>query len=245
MRALFISDLHLCEARADLYAAFFALLNGPAREVERLYILGDLFDYWVGDDDDDPAKLQVGSTLRALADRGTGIYFMAGNRDFLIGNDFATRAGMRILPDPSVIELDGTRILLAHGDAQCTDDTAYQAFRNEVRTRAWQDQFLARPLTERKAIVDGMRAQSSAATAGKNMDIMDVNPGAIASLLREHGTPPHFIHGHTHRPARHEHTIDGHTCIRHVLPDWRTPNAPHLLWTGTTFQPGTFPPSNA
>lgn len=228
MKALFISDLHLSEEHPEILRAFEALLARPARGVDALYILGDLFEYWAGDDDDTALSERVAQALRAVADDGIRIHFLAGNRDFLIGEAFAARAGFSLLAEPTEIELGGRRVLLCHGDTLCTDDAAYQAYRAMVRDPAWQRVFLGRPLSERRAIINDLRQKSAAAKREKSMEIMDVNTGAAESLLRAHGHPT-LIHGHTHRPARHVHHVDGHDCIRWVLPDWHD-DAPYLMW---------------
>ncbi|NMF95965.1 UDP-2,3-diacylglucosamine diphosphatase [Aromatoleum toluolicum] len=237
MSALFIADLHLADQRPDNTRAFLDLLAGRAREVGSLYILGDLFEYWAGDDDrDSPLNREIGDALATLAARGTQIGFVAGNRDFLVGEHFARRAGLIILSDPTVVDLDGRRVLLTHGDTLCTDDHAYQAFRQQVRDPQWQRAFLARPLEERKQVIDGLRRHSETAKQEKAMEIMDVNTAAVDALLRAHGYPT-LIHGHTHRPARHLHQVDGRACERWVLSDWRG-TASWLLWDGTDFRPG-------
>lgn len=237
MSALFIADLHLADQRPDNTRAFLDLLAGRARDVGSLYILGDLFEYWAGDDDrDSPLNREIGDALATLAARGTQIGFVAGNRDFLVGEHFARRAGLIILSDPTVVDLDGRRVLLTHGDTLCTDDHAYQAFRQQVRDPQWQRAFLARPLEERKQVIDGLRRHSETAKQEKAMEIMDVNTAAVDALLRAHGYPT-LIHGHTHRPARHLHQVDGRACERWVLSDWRG-TASWLLWDGTDFRPG-------
>ena len=217
MHIHFISDLHLSADRPALTALFERYLAGPARAASRLYILGDLFEYWAGDDDlDDPLGAGVASQLAALADAGTQVFFMPGNRDFLIGADFASRARLTLLPDPTPISLDGQPALLCHGDSLCTDDLAYQAFRQQVRNPAWQAQFLTQPLAVRKQIIAGVRMKSEEAKSEKAAAIMDVNADAVAALLREHGFP-RLIHGHTHRPAVHD---LGNGRRRIVLGDW-------------------------
>ncbi|MBL8437269.1 MAG: UDP-2,3-diacylglucosamine diphosphatase [Zoogloeaceae bacterium] len=232
METLFISDLHLSEERPDLLAQFLAFVEGPARDAAALYILGDLFEYWAGDDDGDaPLPRQVAQALAAAQGRGLAIHFMAGNRDFLIGPDYARQAGMTLLPDPSVVELDGQRLLLLHGDSLCTDDVAYQTYRTQVRNPAYQAQFLAQPLAARRAFIEQIRQKSEAAKRDKAEEIMDVNAGAVADVLRQHDFPI-LIHGHTHRPAHHRLDVDGRTCERWVLSDWRD-SAPYLAWTGT------------
>ncbi len=232
METLFISDLHLSEERPDLLAQFLAFVEGPARNAAALYILGDLFEYWAGDDDGDaPLPRQVAQALAAAQGRGLAIHFMAGNRDFLIGPDYARQAGMTLLPDPTVIELDGQRLLLLHGDSLCTDDVAYQTYRAQVRNPAFQAQFLAQPLAARRAFIEQIRQKSEAAKSEKAEEIMDVNADAVADVLRQHDFPI-LIHGHTHRPAHHRLDVDGRTCERWVLSDWRD-SAPYLAWTGT------------
>lgn len=220
MRALFISDLHLSTDSPRSLAAFTAFLAGPARQADALYILGDLFEYWAGDDDaDEPIAAAAATALAACAAAGPRIYFMAGNRDFLLGESYAARAGMSLLADPCLIDCDGTRLLLSHGDLLCTDDHAYQRYRQQVRDPAWQAGFLARPLAERKAIIAELRQRSRSEKASKSMAIMDVNPDAVAALLHAHDYPV-LIHGHTHRPATHTLLVDGQPCTRHVLHDW-------------------------
>lgn len=220
----FISDLHLCAERPALTAVFERYLAGPARTASALYILGDLFEYWAGDDDlDDPLNTRVARQLAALADAGCRVFFMPGNRDFLLGADFARRAKLEILPEPALIPLGDRQALLCHGDSLCTDDIAYQAFRTQVRNPTWQAQFLAQPLALRKQIIAGVRMKSEEAKSEKAAAIMDVNAASVAALLHEHGFPL-LIHGHTHRPAEHRTNVDSHACERWVLADWRDEN---------------------
>ncbi len=221
MQVHFISDLHLCADRPALTAVFERYLAGPARAAARLYILGDLFEYWAGDDDlDDPLNTRVAERLAALAGTGCQVSFMPGNRDFLIGADFASRAGLQILAEPARIELGKQAFILCHGDSLCTDDVAYLAFRKQVRNPAWQAQFLGQPLAVRKQIIAGVRMKSEEAKSEKAAAIMDVNADAVAALFREHGFAP-LIHGHTHRPAEHRIVVDAQPCERWVLADWR------------------------
>ncbi|HUO44887.1 MAG TPA: UDP-2,3-diacylglucosamine diphosphatase [Burkholderiales bacterium] len=217
--SVFISDLHLCTDRPAINQTFFDFLQGPAAQAEALYILGDLFEYWAGDDDDDPFDAAVIAALRALADRGVALQLMHGNRDFLISEQFATASGVRLLPDPTLIDLYGTPTLLMHGDTLCTDDVEYQKFRTQVRDPAFQQKFLERPLAARKQEIARLRAQSETSKKAKTEEIMDVAPAAVEAALRRHGYP-RLIHGHTHRPAHHEHIVDGHRCERWVLADW-------------------------
>jgi UDP-2,3-diacylglucosamine hydrolase len=216
--ALFISDLHLQESHPRTAEAFFRFLAGRASHAEALYLLGDIFEYWAGDDDlGTPFHQRIVDALRALSDGGVAVYWMAGNRDFLAGRDFARAAGLSLLPDPHVLRVNGRTIALAHGDAQCTDDLKYMDFRAEVRDPAWQQQFLAMPLAQRKAIIAGLREGSRNAHTEKSYEIMDVTPAAVAELHAATGADT-IIHGHTHRPALHRDTETGRR--RYVLPDW-------------------------
>lgn len=214
--ALFVSDLHLTPSMPKTAQAFFDFLAREASRAQQLYLLGDIFEYWAGDDDlAEPFNRRVVDALRVVSDAGTRIFWIAGNRDFLVGDAFAKAAGLTLLAEPHTTEVAGLPIVLMHGDALCTDDHAYMAFRQQVRNPAWQAAFLARPLAERKAIIAGMREGSREAQRDKPMAIMDVNAGEVAKLLSACGVQT-LIHGHTHRPATHE-TAQG---VRHVLPDW-------------------------
>jgi len=227
--ALFISDLHLSDAHPETTRAFLAFLRGPVRSAQALYILGDLFEYWAGDDDlDAPLNRVVRDALADVAATGVAVFFLPGNRDFLLGEDFARAARLELLADPTAIEIGGQRVLLTHGDSLCTDDRAYQAYRAQVRDPAWRTAFLNRPLAERKQIIEGLRQQSEAAKQVKAIEIMDVNPAAVEALLREHAYPV-LLHGHTHRPAHHTLSVDGRRCERWVLEDWHD-DAPYIRW---------------
>jgi len=219
MSTLFISDLHLDAARPHIVELFTRFVAEDARQAEALYILGDLFESWIGDDDDSPLAQQVGQSLRALMQTGVPVFFMHGNRDFLLGQNYAKRAGMTLLVDPAVVQLDGERTLLMHGDTLCTDDAAYQEFRAVVRNPEWQNQFRARSLSERHAFAAQARAESVKHTAGAKPEIMDVNQHAVIAAMREHGVRT-LIHGHTHRPATHHFELDGQNAERVVLGDW-------------------------
>lgn len=219
MTCLFISDLHLDEAEPGRTAAFEAFLAGLPAATRALYVLGDLFESWIGDDDDGELPARVAAALHALSLRGVEIWFMAGNRDFALGADYAARAGMRLLGDPARIELAGAPALLMHGDTLCTDDAAYQAFRAQVRDPAWLAGMLAQPLAVRRAYAARAREGSRAHTAGAAETIMDVNDAAVAAAFREHDVDL-LIHGHTHRPAVHHLEVDGRPCRRIVLGDW-------------------------
>lgn len=228
MPTLFISDLHLSDAQPAVTQLFLDFLRGPARDADALYILGDLFEYWAGDDDgDDPLNSGVAFALREVADAGVKTYFMAGNRDFLLGPDFARRSGLTLLDDATLIDLHGTPTLLMHGDALCTDDFAYMQFRNTVRTPQYIARFLAQPLAARKAQIEQIRRHSEAQKQVKASEIMDVNRDAVIAALRSHRAP-RLIHGHTHRPADHAHDVDGMACMRIVLADWHDAHGEYL-----------------
>ena len=219
--ALLISDLHLASERPRIVEQFYAFLAGPARGAEALYVLGDLFEYWIGDDDfDDPLNRAVAQAFAQTAARGTAIYFMHGNRDLLVGAEFAKRAHAQLLDDPTLTDLFGTRTLLMHGDTLCTDDTEYQKFRAYARDAGNQARFLGQPLAARRAEAQALRVKSESAKQGKTGEIMDASEAAVLEVLRKTGYPPRLIHGHTHRPARHVHHVDGHACERWVLGDW-------------------------
>ncbi len=217
---LFISDLHLSAHEPATVARFQQFLESPARQAARLTILGDLFDYWAGDDDlADPFNTRIAAALHQLADHGVTIDLMVGNRDFLIGKDFAAAAGVTLVNDPVIREIGGIKTLLTHGDTLCTDDADYQRFRAHVRNPEWQSQFLARPLAERKREIEALRARSEAEKRNKPMAIMDVNAQAVTELMHSHDVNA-LIHGHTHRQGSHIHQVDGQTCQRWVLSDW-------------------------
>ncbi len=220
--ALFISDLHLQGAQAHTAAAFFAFLQERALAAQELYLLGDLFEYWAGDDDlSDPFHQIVAEAIEAVSAAGVKVYWIAGNRDFLVGQAFADAAGLTLLAEPHVAVIGGQRVTLVHGDAECTSDLTYMAFRTQVRDRAWQAQFLAMPLAQRKAIIAGMREGSKAAHTTKSDELMDVTPAAIDALFAATGSDI-IIHGHTHRPALH--SAEGRR--RYVLPDWEVDAEP-------------------
>lgn len=214
--ALFVSDVHLCEAMPKTAQAFLHFLNHTAKQTERLYLLGDLFEYWAGDDDADaPLHQEVIKALKELTEHGVQLFWMAGNRDFLLGSRFAEKTGIQRLSDPSTIHLAGLKFLLSHGDILCTDDHNYMQFRQMVRQEAWQQQFLQKPLAERKAIIHSMREASMQDQRQKSMAIMDVNQAAVDALMKEHDSTI-LIHGHTHRTAQHQKAAG----TRYVLPDW-------------------------
>ena len=217
---LFISDLHLSADHAHSMAAFRRCITTLAPQAEALYILGDLFEYWAGDDDmDDPFHTEVINALHGLTQHGTKVYLMHGNRDLLMGDALASAAGASLLDDPTLLDLYGTPTLLSHGDTLCTDDIEYQQFRAQVHGAEFQKNFLAQPLAARKAYIQQLRQHSAAAKQHKDSAIMDVNDQAVAALLRKYRYP-RLIHGHTHRPKQHEHWVDGQRCDRWVLSDW-------------------------
>jgi UDP-2,3-diacylglucosamine hydrolase len=218
---LFISDLHLDSARPEITELFLRFLREEAADAEALYILGDLFEAWVGDDEPDEPATSVRAALRALVDGGTPVSLMRGNRDFLFGARFAAESGARLLPDPAVITLYGEPALLMHGDLLCTEDTAYQAFRTMVRNPAWQEQFLAQPLAARQEFAAKARAASKEHQNGTLESIMDVTPAAVETTMARHGVN-RLIHGHTHRPAIHPLTVNQRRAQRIVLGDWYT-----------------------
>ncbi|MES1983265.1 MAG: UDP-2,3-diacylglucosamine diphosphatase [Pseudomonadota bacterium] len=217
---LFISDLHLRAEQPPATRLFLDFMQQRAPRAEALYILGDLFEYWAGDDDlEDPFHQSIVAAMRELDARGTRVYLMHGNRDLLMGHKLAQASAATLLPDPTLLDLYGTATLLVHGDTLCTDDIAYQIYRSQVHDPAWQQQFLARPLPQRKAYIQQLRNRSENEKQYKSSEIMDVNAEAVAALLRQHAYP-RLIHGHTHRRKRHLHTVDGHLCERWVLGDW-------------------------
>jgi UDP-2,3-diacylglucosamine hydrolase len=219
MTTLFIADLHLDAERPHIVDLFASLLDGEARRTDALYILGDLFESWIGDDDDAALPARIAQATQALRKAGVPIYFIHGNRDFLLGAAYAARAGMTLIADPTVIELGGERTLLMHGDTLCTDDAEYQKFRALVRNPDWQRQFLSRPLAERRAFAAQARSESRKHTTAAKPEIMDVNQTAVEAAMRAHGVRK-LIHGHTHRPATHHFTLDGQPAQRLVLGDW-------------------------
>jgi UDP-2,3-diacylglucosamine hydrolase len=219
-RTCFIADLHLADERPQASGRFFHFLDAVAKGADALYILGDLFEYWVGDDDlDTPLACQTAQKIKALTESGTPVYFMHGNRDFLLAQRYADSCGMFLLNDPVVIDLYGTSTLLTHGDLLCTDDQSYQRFRKLVRHPLIRKTLLTLPPGLRHAMGRTARSGSEQAKTRKSYDIMDVNQGAVVSMFRQSGAL-RMIHGHTHRPARHAFTADGSNCERWVLPDW-------------------------
>jgi UDP-2,3-diacylglucosamine hydrolase len=219
--SLFISDLHLCASRPHITNAFLDFLETTASQSDALYILGDLFEYWAGDDDiQDIHHQPIISAFKRLSDSGVKLYFMHGNRDFLISSGFCEAAGITLLQDPCLIELYGKAVLLSHGDDLCTDDVEYQKFRVQVRDAKWQHDFLKLPLQVRKDQIETIRSRSEQEKSQKSMQIMDVNQAAINSLLKTYCYPELLIHGHTHRPNEHQIHLESHSITRWVLGDW-------------------------
>lgn len=221
MATVFLADLHLDDSREHITRLFEAYLAGAeVRRASAVYVLGDLVEAWIGDDDDAALPARIASAIGGVAGSGVPVYFMHGNRDFLLGRDFAGRAGMQLITDDAVVrDIEGTPTLLMHGDTLCTDDVVYQEVRARVRTPAWKAQVLATPLAARRALAAKSRAQSIAHTGSTMETIMDVNADAVAAAMRSAGVT-RLIHGHTHRPAIHEFTLDGQPAQRIVLGDW-------------------------
>ncbi|MGE5639978.1 MAG: UDP-2,3-diacylglucosamine diphosphatase [Clostridia bacterium] len=221
--SLFISDLHLSEERPAANETFFGFIEEKASRAAALYILGDLFEYWIGDDDlGEPFNAVIAGFLRNLSREGVSLFLLHGNRDFLMGPAFAAATGAALLDDPARITAGGTPAALFHGDTLCTDDVDYQGWRRTARSAAWQDDFLSKPLSERRDIIQGLRQKSRAVIQAKPAEIMDVNDAAVQQAFREQRVS-RIIHGHTHRPGRHVHEVDGRRCERWVLPDWYGP----------------------
>jgi UDP-2,3-diacylglucosamine hydrolase len=218
---LFIADLHLCTEEPAITAGFLRFLAGEARTADALYILGDLFEAWIGDDDPTPLHHEIAVAIKSLADSGVPCFFIHGNRDFLLGKRFARESGMTLLPEEKVFDLYGRKVLIMHGDTLCTDDAGYQAFRAKVHQPWLQTLFLALPLFVRQRIAAKMRANSKAANSSKSLEIMDVNPQAVVTEMEKHQVQ-WLIHGHTHRPAVHELTANRQPAFRVVLGAWHS-----------------------
>ncbi|MCE9981616.1 UDP-2,3-diacylglucosamine diphosphatase [Leclercia adecarboxylata] len=221
MATLFIADLHLQTEEPAITAGFLRFLQGEARHADALYILGDLFEAWIGDDDPNPLHREIAIAIKSLVDSGVPCFFVHGNRDFLLGKRYARDCGMTLLAEETVLDLYGRNILIMHGDTLCTDDTGYLAFRAKVHTPWIQTLFLALPLFIRSRIAAKMRAGSKAANSSKSMTIMDVNPQAVASVMAKHQVQ-WLIHGHTHRPYMHDLTVNDKPAHRVVLGAWHT-----------------------
>ena len=219
MATLFISDLHIDAARPAITAQFLQFLETEAKSAEALYILGDLFESWIGDDAPDLTQSAAIRGLRTLTDGGVPCFVMHGNRDFLLARRFCGLSGAQLLPDPVIVTLYGEPVLVMHGDALCTDDRSYQRLRATVRDADWQRQFLALSIDSRQALAGAARAGSQAHTAAMEHAITDVNADSVAMAFRAAGTST-LLHGHTHRPAIHALEVDGRPRTRIVLGDW-------------------------
>ncbi len=237
MTTLFISDLHLDADRPKSIARFIHFMEKEASQAEALYILGDLFEAWIGDDDTNPNYAPIVAALADLKLLGVPCYFMHGNRDFLIGRRFAMATGCTLLGDSEVLEIEGEKVLVTHGDLLCTDDEPYMALRAVVRAPDWQREFLAKPTAERRRIADELRAKSQAATAEKSEEIMDVNQDAVEAAMREHHVSV-LLHGHTHRPDVHKFALDGAEATRIVLGAWYEQGSV-VRWDETGFELAT------
>lgn len=215
---LFISDLHLEIKRPDITRAFFRYLKNLPAQTEALYILGDLFEVWIGDDDHSAFNLEVIGKLRE-ASKSTKIHIMRGNRDFLYGEEFTKLSHCQLISDPSLINYQGHNYLLMHGDSLCTEDHSYMAFREQVRSPAWQAEILAQPIEQRHNLARQLRETSLEANSQKSIDIMDVTPDEVLKVMAKHQVT-RLIHGHTHRPGEHTVEVNGQSATRWVLGDW-------------------------
>jgi len=221
MTTLFVSDLHLEADRPDIGQQFLQFLQSDANEADDLYILGDLFEAWVGDDDPNTHYFSIKRALRKIVDKGIPVYFMHGNRDFMVGKEFANETGVQILDDPYKVTMYGQRALLSHGDILCTDDVQYQRVRQMVRNPEWQAQMRAKPLKERLRIAKEARRQSLEQTINKSLQIMDVNQDEVKKFIQQYEVDV-LLHGHTHRPGVHDVEVGHRKAKRVVLGDWYT-----------------------
>lgn len=229
---LFISDLHLSPRSPGATCLFLQFLAGRARQASELFILGDLFEAWIGDDDiGDPYNAEIIAALRTATESGLKISLLHGNRDFLLAADFAAASGVTLISDPYILSTPAWQFVLSHGDALCLDDAAYMAFRAQVRDPQWQAALLSKPLTERRTIAAHMREVSESSQRGKENPYTDLQAAATDDFLRQHGYAT-FIHGHTHQPATHDHIVDGIHVERWVLADWHEDRGECLVWDG-------------
>ncbi len=219
MTILLISDLHLKAERPDITRAFLDFLQHTATQADALYLLGDIFEVWIGDDAQPPSLSPITQVLRALSNQGCKLYFQHGNRDFLVGHEYLSSINAQLLADEALIALPTSTALVMHGDQLCTDDTEYQAFKSIVRDKHWQTDFLSKTLAERISIAQGLRDTSKKRGAEKEYSIMDVNQQSVLDVLSQHNTHL-LIHGHTHRPATHSLTMPSGEATRIVLGDW-------------------------
>lgn len=232
---LFISDLHLALEKTQITRRFLAFLQGRASQAKAIYILGDLFDTWIGDDDNTPPNKAIKRALKQLVESGAAIFLLQGNRDFLLGHRFCDDTGVTLLDEYAVIELDGQSVLLTHGDLLCSDDLAYQAFRLKSHSPEWQQQVLSKPLWLRLLAARWYRLRSYFHKRGKTQEIMDVNQATVENAMRRHHCLT-LIHGHTHRPQQHQFLLDGQNATRFVLAEWKNDAAELLCWNGQSFQ---------
>ena len=235
----FISDLHLSLEKPEITQRFLQYLQQQASHAQRLYILGDLFDAWIGDDNNTRPNPAIKSALKQLTAQGTQIFLLPGNRDFLLGQRFATETGIHLLPDYTLIKIDDHPVLLTHGDLLCSDDVAYQAFRVKSRSIAWQTDVLSKPLWLRLLAARWYRLRSYYHKRGKTLDIMDVNQQTVNEVMRQFDCRI-LIHGHTHRPQHHHFLLDGQAAQRIVLADWKKDSGAFLSWDGANFIANTF-----
>lgn len=236
MSTLFVSDVHLNNARPDIVRAFLDFLGQQARHADALYILGDLFDLWLGDDDDKPPHIEITDALAALTATGLPVSVVHGNHDFLLGKKFAKRSGCKLLRDHTVVDVCGTPVLIMHGDTLCTRDIDYQSFRKMTRNPLTQKMFLSMSLAKREEKAAGIRSEAQKDVALKSDDIMDVTQEAVEEVMRKHSVR-HLVHGHTHRPAIHDFSLDGHEATRIVLGDWYEQDSV-LIWNDAGHQLG-------
>ena len=239
MTTLFISDLHLSNCRPAITDCFLTFLEESAARIEALYILGDLFEAWIGDDAADPQQQLIAAALKRFTDSGKPCYFTHGNRDFLVGNRFCIETGVQVLAEATVIDLYGEKVLLMHGDTLCTDDYRYQLFRRVVRNSWLHALYFAIPISTRRAIVSGIRKSSATEVAIKPEQITDVNQHTVETTMREYGVTK-LVHGHTHRPAVHDFSLDQQPASRIVLGDWYTQGS-FLEWNPDGFSLQSLP----
>ncbi len=232
---LFISDLHLSLEKTEITRRFLDFLGQRAISAKALYILGDLFDAWIGDDDNTPPNKTIKKALRRLTDSGTEIFLLQGNRDFLLGQGFCTETSITLLDEYAVIDLNGHPVLLTHGDLLCSDDLPYQAFRVKSHSPEWQQNVLSKPLLLRLLAARWYRFRSYFHKRSKTQEIMDVNQQTVIDVMQQYGCRT-LIHGHTHRPALHEFEIAGQAARRFVLADWKKDGAEILRWNGTDWR---------
>jgi UDP-2,3-diacylglucosamine hydrolase len=217
-QTIFVSDIHLCESRPSITDTFIRFLDETASQCEALYILGDLFEYWIGDDCNQHENII--EAFKRLTDHQIKVFLMHGNRDFLIGSSFEKKTGALLLEDPTLIAIYGKKILLSHGDSLCTDDVGYQIFKDKIRHESWKNEFLNKSIAERVLIANEFRKESELNKKNKSDEIMDVNLAEVDRALIQFNYPDFFIHGHTHRPNNHLINLDGHKMQRIVLGDW-------------------------